>query len=157
MEIYIYKQHVFKSKLDVTWAIFFDLARWDWTYLPQPVEGWQPEFYVEFFCGHSECEPYHKLLITVRDFNSIDQFADDPCMDHGYNIEEKIYADSGAAFGSSPEVTYWEIVHGPGGGEEDVPMRESNYKSLWTTAMRDASLLKSYEFKGNIALGRIRE
>jgi hypothetical protein len=50
----------FRSRLEATWAAFFDLANWQWKYEPIDLEGWVPDFWVKFICGHSECSTYTK-------------------------------------------------------------------------------------------------
>ncbi len=84
-------------------------------------------FRVEFPCGHSECSETHVLLIDVQPFDSITAFAGHRCLDFAYGAshkpngeEETIPADASAAFGINPDVTYWEMGHGAGGGVENV-------------------------------------
>ena len=46
-----------------------------------------------------------------------------------------IPADSSAAFGNSPDVTYWEMTHGAGGGEECLlNWIQPSYSRLWKQA-----------------------
>jgi hypothetical protein len=40
----IYGGHVFRSRLEATWAAFFDLAGLSWSYEPVDLEGWVPDF-----------------------------------------------------------------------------------------------------------------
>jgi len=34
----------FRSRLEATWAAFFDLCRWRWEYEPLDLKGWVPDF-----------------------------------------------------------------------------------------------------------------
>lgn len=36
----------FRSRLEATWAAFFDLMKWDWEYEPCDFPGWIPDFIV---------------------------------------------------------------------------------------------------------------
>lgn len=51
MSGYQYKAHKtryanieFRSRLEATWAAFFDLAGWKWKYEPFDLTGWSPDF-----------------------------------------------------------------------------------------------------------------
>lgn len=44
-----YRGVTFRSRLEATWAAFFDLAGWRWEYEPVDAEGWVPDF---FLFGH---------------------------------------------------------------------------------------------------------
>src|SRR5690554_7919610 len=37
----------FRSRLEATWAAFFDLCGWEWEYEPFDLEGWVPDFVLE--------------------------------------------------------------------------------------------------------------
>lgn len=39
-----YKGINFRSRLEATWAVFFDLLEWPWEYEPFDLEGWIPDF-----------------------------------------------------------------------------------------------------------------
>lgn len=39
-----YKGLNFRSRLEATWAAFFDLLKWDWDYEPCEFNGWFPDF-----------------------------------------------------------------------------------------------------------------
>lgn len=113
----------FRSRLEARWAAFFDLAGWTWEYEPFDLEGWSPDFLVSFPCGHSECSGSHELLVEVKPFFSIEEFQGLPCLNYSYGFGpngEEIPADSSAAFGTNPHVTWWEMSHGAGGGEESI-------------------------------------
>ncbi len=34
----------FRSKLEASWAVFFDLCGWDYVYEPEEFDGWMPDF-----------------------------------------------------------------------------------------------------------------
>jgi hypothetical protein len=118
-----YSDTVFRSRLEARWAAFFDLIGWDWQYEPIDLEGWTPDFYVVFRCGHSACRGSHSLLVEVKPYFDIEQFEGHPCMDYqfgckrdGLGSEIKIPADASAAFGANPWTTRWVMEHGDGGG-----------------------------------------
>ncbi len=49
--------------------------------------------------------------------------------------EETIPADASAAFGINPDVTYWQMSHGAGGGEENIRnWTPTNAHQLWKQA-----------------------
>ena len=104
--------------------------------------GWTPTFRVEFPCGHSECPDTHVLLIDVQPFDDVASFAGHRCMDFAFGEcwkptgeIESIPADASAAFGINPDVTYWEMGHGAGGGLENVQNWVfTNAHELWKTA-----------------------
>ena len=132
----------FRSRLEAQWACFFDQAKWNWDYEPMDLLGWTPTFRVEFPCGHSECSDSHVLLIEVQPFDDIAAFAGHRCMDFAFGAslkpngeEETIPADASAAFGINPDVTYWQMSHGAGGGEENIRnWTPTNAHQLWKQA-----------------------
>jgi hypothetical protein len=132
----------FKTQLIATWAAFFDLAEWTWHTNPASVGDWQPDFLLEFACGHSDCTPTHKLLACVLPVSKLSAFEHHPALrcwygDYyvakGYSIP--ISADGGAVLGSNPAVTQWEFSHGAGGGIEDIEFRVLNANELWAKAV----------------------
>lgn len=100
----------YRSRLEARWAVFFDLAGWKHEYEPIDLPGWSPDFRVEFPCGHSEFLEAEGKAIKV------------------------ISADASAAFGANPEVTYWSMSHGSGGGDECLMNWVPNYGQLWRKA-----------------------
>lgn len=40
----LYKDTMFRSRLEARWAAFFDLAGWRWAYEPVDLERWTPDF-----------------------------------------------------------------------------------------------------------------
>jgi hypothetical protein len=118
----------FRSRLEARWACFFDLVKWQWQYEPIDLEGWSPDFRVEFPCGHSECNGSHVLLVEVKPYFNIRDFDGHPCKDYpfgqkfgvGDDVIGSIPADASAAFGANPSVTGWEMAHGAGGGWHEV-------------------------------------
>ncbi len=131
-----YRGVMFRSRLEARWAAFFDLAEWEWQYEPVDYLDWSPDFYVKFCCGHSDCPPMHELLVEVKPYFSLEQFAGHPCMDHFFSGwgEENFPADSSAAFGINPSVTHWEMAHGAGGGVESVEQWVDDWELLWKKA-----------------------
>lgn len=43
-----YRGCEFRSRLEATWAVFFDLAGWSWEYEPFDLKGWTPDFALRF-------------------------------------------------------------------------------------------------------------
>lgn len=39
-----YKRCRFRSRLEASWAAFFDLCEWRWSYEPYELPGWVPDF-----------------------------------------------------------------------------------------------------------------
>ena len=150
----------YRSRLEARWAAFFDLIGWKHEYEPIDLPGWSPDFRVVFPCGHSECEKtegkrdgYHVLLVEVKPYFWVEDFNGHPCMDYPYGervnghfdsvdilVAEgktayRIPADASAAFGATPEISYWEMSHGSGGGEERLlDWIPSGYSRLWSEA-----------------------
>lgn len=127
----------FKTALIAQWAAFFDLAGWSWRVNPSPIGNWSPDFRVTFPCGHSECGGSHTLLISVLPIANIGDFTGHPCQSFPYGDDYSgtvIAADASAAFGNSPKVTRWEMVHGAGGGQESVESWVDNAEALWVRA-----------------------
>lgn len=157
---YIYKAHeteyagvLFRSRLEATWAAFFDLIGWEWEYEPLDLPGWTPDFRVVFPCNYSECNDCHVLLVEVKPYYDIKEFEDHPCMKYPYGVNDngltisdyddwlKIPACASAAFGNNWKVVEWEMSHGSGGGLfnniaewANVSDHMSNFDHLWREA-----------------------
>jgi hypothetical protein len=135
---------LFRSRLEAQWAAFFDLVGWEWEYEPLDLIRWTPDFRVTFPCGHSECNGSHVLLVEIKPYYSIDEFRGHPCMDYPYgnaypnglyDAAANIPADASAAFGNNPNITYWEMAHGSGGGIESINRWvDGNISELWKKA-----------------------
>lgn len=133
----VYNGLEFRTRLEAQWAAFFDLADWKWWSNPAPVDEWKPDFKVSFRCSHSECNGQHTLLVGILPVANLSAFSGHPCMQHNYGVRvepDDWRADGGAAFGSSPAVTRWEISHGAGGGIETLTDRVSDAQLLWSKA-----------------------
>lgn len=128
----------YRSRLEARWAAFFDLIGWKHEYEPIDLQGWSPDFRVEFDCGHSECPKTHVLLVEVKPYFRIEQFAGHPCLNYDYGIDAEgfeIPAHASAAFGANPEVTYWQMSHGSGGGVTSlIDWIPRGYSELWRKA-----------------------
>jgi hypothetical protein len=136
----IYNGLQFKTRLEARWAAFFDLAKWEWHVNPVSVGDWTPDFRVTFPCPHSECGGSHTLLVAVLPLSQSEDFKNHPCLSHFYGINEAhrddyrklgVSIDAGAAFGSSPNATKWEMSHGSGGGTENVDAWVDHASALW--------------------------
>jgi len=44
----VYRKTRFRSRLEATWAAFFDQIGWSWIYEPYDLPGWIPDFLVKF-------------------------------------------------------------------------------------------------------------
>jgi hypothetical protein len=55
----VYQEIRFRSRLEATWAAFFDLVGWHWTYEPFDLDGYIPDFTLNF------AKP---LLVEVKPF-----------------------------------------------------------------------------------------
>jgi hypothetical protein len=136
----------YRSRLEARWAAFFDLIKWRHEYEPIDLPGWSPDFRVVFPCGHSECaktdgkrDGSHTLLVEVKPYFRLEQFKDHAsCQYIGDGLGEKWSPDlccSAAQFGANPEVTWWDMSHGSGGGEECLlNWIPSGYSRLWSQA-----------------------
>lgn len=124
----------FRSRLEARWAAFFDLVGWEWEYEPIDLNGWSPDFRVIIPCTHSECSGKHVLLAEVKPYFNLEDFTGHPCLDYPYghkfdrDDDKNIPADASAALGANPDITYWEMCHGAGGGEYNV---ESLIEDAW--------------------------
>lgn len=56
-----YKEIEFRSRLEATWAAFFDITGWRWKYEPIDLEGWTPDFEIE----HPRLYP-KKIFVEVK-------------------------------------------------------------------------------------------
>lgn len=62
-----YKGVNFRSRLEATWAAFFDLCGWEWEYEPIDLPGWTPDFIL----GKSvavEVKPIREVLSDTSRF-----------------------------------------------------------------------------------------
>ncbi len=56
----------FRSRLEATWATFFDLCFWDWDYEPIDLNGWIPDFVLK---GVN-----YYIYVEVKPFTQIEEF-----------------------------------------------------------------------------------
>lgn len=127
---------LFRSRLEARYAAFFDICRWTWEYEPFDLFGWSPDFRVSFPCGHSECSGCHILMVEVKPYTSIDEFAGHPSLDYPYGKSSRgqIPADASASFGYNPSISTWEMAHGCGGGVFNIEWEISDWKEKWDKA-----------------------
>jgi hypothetical protein len=130
-----YRKTNFASELTARWATFFDIAGWSWTYRPK-VKGAQPEFKVEFPCGHSECGPTHTLYVMVRPFATLSMFYGTEALkfERKHFYGDGLDADAVALFGSDPNATGWAMGHGAGGsflGEDESGLSAGDSVGVW--------------------------
>ncbi len=93
-----YADVLFRSRLEATWAAFFDLAGWVWEYEPLDLPGWTPDFRLQITCRSSS----RILLIEVKPYYSPDDFANHPLT--RYITGVGMPADISAGFGNNPSV-----------------------------------------------------
>jgi len=92
----MYKNTLFRSRLEARWAAFFDLAGWDWAYEPVDLEGWTPDFRLTL-------EGLFDLYVEVKPYDSLNQF-------EGHFAQKMLdnrtqSKPSPALFGNNPQVT----------------------------------------------------
>lgn len=125
----------FRSRLEATWAAFFDQAGWEWKYEPIDLDGWIPDFWVGIPCSHSECCPkdksqiLHELYAEVKPYFYINQFDG-----HPVTKLEPYSEPVGAKLGVDPGVSEWEMSHGAGGGIEWVGGWVNDWQRKWAFA-----------------------
>lgn len=127
----------FRSRLEAKWACFFDLAGWEWEYEPIDLQGWLPDFWVKWPCGHSECGAHHTLYVEVKpvdDYNVRSEFKSHRCGAHEYLYGGDLGVCATAMFGKRPSSTFWEMAHGAGGGVDTVLNWVENPGALWKEA-----------------------
>lgn len=129
----------YRSRLEARWAAFFDLIGWQHEYEPIDLPGWSPDFRVVFPCGHSECPATHELLVEIKPYFSLSQFKGHAsgrylgcCIGKDWSPE---LCCSAAQFGANPEIGYWSMSHGSGGGDTHlVGWIPNGYSRLWSQA-----------------------
>lgn len=57
---------IFRSRLEATWAAFFDLMGWKWDYEPIDLDGWSPDFLLRG-------DYREEILVEVKPITSIRQ------------------------------------------------------------------------------------
>lgn len=57
----MYKNTLFRSRLEARWAAFFDLCGWEWSYEPADFNGWFPDF-----CLFCESEGERDVYVEVK-------------------------------------------------------------------------------------------
>ncbi len=77
----MYNEVQFRSRLEATWAAFFDLCEWEWDYEPIDLNGWIPDFIL-----HGNDDVY----IEVKPYKEAEEWND--VIDKIFNtgIEEQI-------------------------------------------------------------------
>ena len=62
-----YKGVNFRSRLEATWAAFFDTCGWEWSYEPVDLDGWIPDFALGWMPTLVEVKPFY----DSRDFDDV--------------------------------------------------------------------------------------
>lgn len=91
-----YADVLFRSRLEATWAAFFDLCGFPWEYEPLDLKGWTPDFRLTLT---SIISKDLVVLAEVKPYYSLDDFTDHACMRHKPTSEI-------ALLGNNPEVTF---------------------------------------------------
>ncbi len=101
----------FRSRLEATWASFFDMMQWGWFYEPVDLIGYIPDFILVF--------PFRKVLVEVKPVTSIADMGR-----HCKKIVESGWREDAIIVGAEPLVTefptftFWWIGC-PGGPDDD--------------------------------------
>lgn len=56
----VYRGVQFRSRLEATWAAFFDLCEWKWSYEPEEQGGWIPDFTLGHEPTFVEVKPFRR-------------------------------------------------------------------------------------------------
>lgn len=122
-----YKGCLFRSRLEAKWAAFFDLVGIKWEYEPYDFTNWVPDFLLTLACPYNDCSfcdssHTHTLLAEVKPFETIAEFSGHPCTKfYGLELQPKtIPAHSSACLGNNPNVSYFELWWGEGGGPAEL-------------------------------------
>jgi len=102
----------FRSRLEATWAAFFDQLGWRWRYEPVDFANWVPDFEVTFDCSHSECPRYHWFYAECKPHRTLGQFDGHPSAAHLYGRTHG--SDGAMLLGVDYTVASAEFVHGHG-------------------------------------------
>ena len=124
---------LFRSRLEARWAAFFDLIGIKWEYEPYDFTNWVPDFLLTLRCPYNDCSfsnnaHTHTLLAEVKPFKSVDEFSGHPCTKfYGLTSQPGIIpAQSSACLGNNPNVSYFELWWGGGGGPATIADYASN-------------------------------
>ncbi len=118
-----YNGCVFRSRLEATWAAFFDLIGWDWIYEPVDLEGWSPDFLIK---GTQD------ILVEVK---PITEFHYDTCK----KIDKTYPEGRVMLLGCSPAVpNYFKQRNGETNQDED--------KFCWFRSLRNIGWAKELGF-----------
>jgi hypothetical protein len=105
----LYKDVMFRSRLEARWAAFFDLVNWKWEYEPIDLVGWTPDFHVIVNNKHAD-----GLYVEVKPYGSLLQFKEHAAYkDSSLGENPRPWA---AFFGLNPHITRWSEY--PYGWEE---------------------------------------
>jgi hypothetical protein len=117
--------------LKLRWARFFTLAGWNWTLAHQSTMA---DFIVTIPCSHSECNGSHVIAVRV-----CEKALESLTRKHSDLYAGRMYDEpSPALFGDGPKNTYWQMVHGAGGGDESVSnWTSTDANELWERAARE--------------------
>jgi hypothetical protein len=94
-----YADVLFRSRLEATWAAFFDLVGWSWEYEPLDLPGWTPDFRLTI--THRSAS--RVLLVEIKPYYSTGDFKGHPLM--RYITGTGVPATISAGFGNNPSVT----------------------------------------------------
>lgn len=56
----LYRSIRFRSRLEATWAAWFDKVQWPWSYEPYDLDGYIPDFILRFH------QPAHHVMVEVK-------------------------------------------------------------------------------------------
>ena len=63
----------FRSRLEATWARFFDVVEWPWQYEPIDLNGYIPDFILPFTWHSGAANSTHPVLVEVKPVLSLEE------------------------------------------------------------------------------------
>lgn len=100
----IFKEVLFRSRLEAKWAAMFELCGWAWQYEPVDLPRWSPDFFIHIRRPRANGLIREiKLLAEVKPYTSIDQFDGHPCELNLYG-HEHFECEACVGLGINPSV-----------------------------------------------------
>jgi hypothetical protein len=131
-----YNGRFFRSRLEATWAAFFDLCNWQWEYEPFDLNGWIPDFIIrdkQFGDG--------ELLVEVKPFFLSELDSQD--VDDIYKKISSAHEGESLLLGVSPyEVNWWCAI-----GKLMSPLTDQN----WGNDIDNAVINYQTKVVGNVS------
>lgn len=114
----MYKGVRFRSRLEASYAAFFDEIRWQWEYEPYELSGWAPDFLVKF----PRWRESRSLLVEVRPYDQFEQFYNHTAYIRYYDLahSDRHPEDGVLLTGAHPRIGRWQMSLSEGGGEFEI-------------------------------------